>query len=173
MNPASTPLPSSPGDSKFPPCALNLASLAISPSRERRVGLGNLSFSPSRSCPRTRFSPGVPMKLPASTVAAAQRSAAAFALSSLLLLPTIGMAPPALADGDVGRPPLPPTQIATFHSPSWPSHLTFVAVPSHARGCTAFLLHSDQSFQIPANRPHQEGPLPLLVLGNGSSQCSA
>jgi len=48
------------------------------------------------------------MKLPASTVAAAQRSAAAFALSSLLLLPTIGMAPPALADGDTKAFKFPP-----------------------------------------------------------------
>ena len=48
----------------------------------------------TRKCcsPRMRLSPAV---------SAAQRSVAAFALSSVLLLPTIGLAPPALADGDV------------------------------------------------------------------------
>jgi len=39
---------------------------------------------------------------------AAQRTAAAFALSSVLLLPTIGLVPPALADGDTATFKFPP-----------------------------------------------------------------
>eukprot|EP00900_Chrysochromulina_parva_P012881 jgi/Chrpa1/21594/Chrysochromulina_OHIO_Genome00003800-RA len=49
------------------------------------------------------------MKLNAGPIiAGAQRSAAAFALSGLLLLPTIGVVPPALADGDTKEFRFPP-----------------------------------------------------------------
>ena len=97
------------------------------------------------------------MKLNAGPIiAGAQRSAAAFALSGLLLLPTIGVVPPALADGDVRPTKSNHTARAARRRTLTPSASVF----------------ADQRVQVSSHRPREKGPLQVRFVGDGSGQRS-
>merc|ERR1719182_810243 len=61
------------------------------------------------------------MKLPSVPVEAVARGAAAFALSSMLLVPTFGPVPPALADGDTKEFKFPPVDRTNKNRCKWTS----------------------------------------------------
>jgi len=102
------------------------------------------------------------MKLNAGPIiAGAQRSAAAFALSGLLLLPTIGVVPPALADGDV-------RQIKSNHT----ARACSMRAARRRTLTPSVSVFADQRVPVSSHRPREKGPLQVRFVGDGSGQRS-
>lgn len=136
---------------------------------EMYIQVRNLSFhrnlvsaESTTSCTPIRPLPSIFMKLVAGPIiAGAQRSAAAFALSGLLLLPTIGVVPPALADGDV-------RQIKSNHT----ARACSMRAARRRTLTPSVSVFADQRVPVSSHRPREKGPLQVRFVGDGSGQRS-